>query len=300
MKISRVVLYFVIVIFAFIFNFYLRPIKGNPNVDSEYKKSRAYVNDLYKSDEYFKKSMLDVEDYNMYYAVIDASIHDDRDITIPCGDRCSNFGLVTEAVMLDHPELISFRLTGVYSIRNNHTIHYQNHYNLSRIQTVLGTRRIEREMENIRRDTKNMTDAEKIVYVYDYVGSHPYDDIFMYNHSNQSAYSFFTKGSTVCAGFAKASQIIFQNIGIKSYLAFSNDHAWNFVEYKGKYYIFDATFGASISDKKSRIFYSGLGSTTEGEMNLMYEEYYPEIEKKPLANVIGLFNNQKKNYPIID
>lgn len=291
-------MYFSLLIFVFVFNFYLRPVKGNPKVDAEYKKSKAYVNNLYKSDEYFKESMLDVEDYNMYYAVIDASVHNDREITIPCEDRCRNFGLVVDAVMLDHPELISFRLTGAAFIKNN-SIQYHNYHNLSRIQTVLGTRRIEREMENIRRDTKHMTDAEKILYVYKYVGSHSYDDIFMYNNSNQSAYSFFTKGTSVCAGFAKASQIIFQNIGIKSYLAFSSEHAWNFVEYKGKYYIFDATYGASTDDKKSQSFYYGLGRTTEDKMVLQYEEYYPEIETTPIANIIGVFK-QKKEYPIID
>ena len=144
-------------------------------------------------------------------------------------------------------------------------------------------------MENIRRDTKEMDDKEKILYVYDYVESHNYDRFFTSLGANQSAYSFFTKKSSVCAGFAKASQIIFQNIGIKSYLALSTDHMWNYVEYKGKYYIFDATVGTSYYEKKTSRYYEGLGRTTTGVTKGMYSELYPEIEEETtLKEIFGV------------
>ena len=62
-----------------------------------------------------------------------------------------------------------------------------------------------------------MSKKDKITYVYNYVASHNYDRTFTYSSSNQSAYSFFSGGKSVCAGFAKASQIIFQNIGMDLY-----------------------------------------------------------------------------------
>lgn len=291
MKKISIILYIFILVFSFFFNFYFRPIKGNPYIDSEYIKSKAYINKLYKSDEYFKEKLLDKKDYNLYYTVINESLKDSVKVNIKCDGKCGNLSLAIEAVRLDHPELISFQ-TVMYYEYDDH-IEYNNYENLNSLVTFFGTKRIEREMENIRKDTKNMSDKEKIIYVYNYVAAHDYDRTFTYNSSNQSAYSFFTKGTSVCAGFAKASQIIFQNIGIKSYLVHGYDHMWNYVEYEGKYYVFDATVGASYTDKNYKKFYDGLGRTTVDETIGEHKELYPIIEKKMLKDIFNL--KTKKN-----
>lgn len=283
----RIKLYFIIVVLLFFGNFYFRPIKGNKLVTSSYRDSSAFINELYMSDEYFKKKILKKELYSSYRKVIDSSLNNESKVTIDCGDNCSRFSNVYYAIYLDHPELISFAgISGYFD--NGQSVSYSNYQNLGKIKTYFGTKRIAREMENIRRDTKNMSDKEKIIYVYDYVASHNYDRLFTYLDVNQSAYSFFSKKSSVCAGFAKASQIIFQNIGIESYLVLSSDHMWNYVKYKGKYYIFDATMGASLYDKSNPHFYDGLGETTTGEKNGMFEEYYPKIEDVALKKVFKL------------
>ena len=288
MKIKRIILYFVLVFIFFAFNFYLRPIKGNSLITEEYRDSAAYVNDLYMSDEYFKKKILAEEDYYLYDKLIEASMEDIADVEILCTSDCTkSFMNAYDALYLDHPELISF--LGINYIKyENNTLKYHNYDNLTKMKAYLGALRIEREMENIRRDTKNMNDQEKIIYVYDYVAAHNYDRMFTYSKSNQSAYSFFTKQSSVCAGFAKASQIIFQNIGINSYLVLSTDHMWNYVEYEGKYYIFDATVGTSYYEKKNDRYYEGLGRTTTGDTKGMFSEYYPEIDETPLKEIFGI------------
>lgn len=288
MKKSRIILYFVLVICLALFNFYYRPIKGNSLVTDEYKESSAYVNSLYYSDEYFKKNVLDESKYYLYDKIIETSLKNELEVHIPCeGDSCAaDFYTATSVLHLDHPELISYRIIGTYYYKDGE-ITYTNRENLSRIRTYFGTRRIEREMENIRKDTKGMNDQEKIIYVYDYVASHDYDRLFTYAGSNQSAYSFFTGGESVCAGFAKASQIIFQNIGIKSYLVHGSDHMWNYVEYEGKYYIFDATMGTAYF-KDSKSFYDGLGTTTVGVVYGDHKELYPPIEEQPLKELFGL------------
>lgn len=286
---KRVLFYFLFVIISFLFNFYYRPIKGNELITDKYRDSDSYINDLYMSDEYFKEKLLDKSDYPMYRKMIEASLNNETEVTVECSstDCAGSFMNAYYAIYLDHPELISFLGIGGYY---DHTtsITYKNYNNLSKIKTYFGTKRIEREMENIRRDTNGMTDKEKIIYVYDYVASHQYDDLFTYIGSNQSAYSFFTKGNSVCAGFAKASQIIFQNIGIKSYLVLSSEHMWNYVEYNGKYYVFDATMGTSLYDKKSSYFYDGLGQTTIGSSTGLFTELYPEIEKVTLKELFKL------------
>ena len=281
----RILFYFLFVILFFAYNFYFRPIKGNKLVTEEYKNSSAYINELYKSDEYFKKNILNEENYHIYDEIIDASKNNKHDVIIHCDNCSSKMTGIYEAISLDHPELISF-YTIRYKIHYGEII-YENTDNLNVVQSYLGAKRIAREMENIRRDTKDMSDKEKIIYVYDYVAAHNYDHLFTYSMSNQSAYSFFTKRKTVCAGFAKASQIIFQNIGINSYLALSQEHMWNYVEYENKYYVFDATVGA-CSKKGYPSYYEGLGRTTQDSTKCLFPELYPPIEETTLQELFNL------------
>lgn len=284
----RYVVYILLVIIFTLFNFYFRPIKGNPLLTSNYIESKSYINNLYVSDEYFKKSLLDESSYYIYDEIIKASLDDSFEVNIKCNYNCKEkFMNSYNAVYLDHPELISFVGINYYKIEDG-KINYQNYGNLSKIKTYFGTRRIDRELENIRNDVENMSDKEKIIYVYDYVASHNYDNVFTFTKSNQSAYSFFTGGKSVCAGFAKASQLIFQNIGIKSYLVMSSNHMWNYVFYNGKYYVFDSTMGASLNDKNNVHFYDGLGTTTIGSIKGLYSDLYPEIENTKLKDIFGL------------
>jgi hypothetical protein len=63
---------------------------------------------------------------------------------------------------------------------------------------------------------------------------------------------------------------------------------WNYVEYNGKYYVFDATMGASLKDKKNVHFYDGLGKTTIGRTTGMYSNLYPTIEEETLKDIFDL------------
>ena len=286
----RIVIYFILVAIFTLFNFYFRPIKGNPLVTSEYRKSSAYINDLYMSDEYFKKNILNPSSYYMYEQMIKSSLNDDYDVTIKCNpdsDCISDFINSYYALYLDHPELISFVGLNSYYVDNGY-ITYQNYGNLNTLRYFFGVRRIDRELDIIRSETKDMSEKEKIIYVYDYVASHNYDRLFTFTKSNQSAYSFFTGGKSVCAGFAKASQLIFQYIGVKSYLVMNDTHMWNYVEYNGKYYVFDATMGASLQNKKNIHFYDGLGDTTIGSTTGKFTNLYPTIEVDKLKDIFGL------------
>ena len=119
----------------------------------------------------------------------------------------------------------------------------------------------------------------------------------MYSSSNQSAYSFFTKGSSVCAGFAKASQLLFQNIGINSYLVMNTDHMWNYVEYEGKYYVFDATMGTGFR-KDSNNYYSGLKFSYEkvnGKYDIIFiGGIFMDIIKKIEKEAKSILKDEKK------
>ena len=286
MRINRTVLYFIIVISFFFFNFYFRPVQGNLLLTGKYKNSSAYVNNLYVSDEFFKKHSMNKDEYYIYERLIDDVKKGRGHSIIECKTKgCSaTYMTAYEAIYLDHPELIAFQSSSWKESDNTLDVSYLL---LGKLQAFLGTRRIEREISIVQKETKNMTDKEKILFVYNYVASHDYDHLFMYSSSNQSAYSFFTKGTSVCAGFAKASQLLFQNIGIKSYLVMNTDHMWNYVEYEGKYYVFDATMGTGFR-KDSNNYYSGLGETTVGVTKGYFENIYPPIEDTKLRTVFGV------------
>ena len=288
MKKPRVVIYFVLVILFTLFNFYYRPVTKNEFITDDYRKSSAYINDLYKSTEYFKERLLTKEEYLVYDQMVNDVKTGVITSQITCGspDECSHSYLNTYyALYLDHPEFLAFQGASASIQGNILSIRY---HSIGVLKTYFGTRRIEREMDIIRKETKGMSEKEKIIYVYNYVAGHDYDKLFTYVDSNQSAYSFFTKGTSVCAGFAKASQLIFQNIGISSYLVMSTEHMWNYVEYEGKYYVFDATVGASYNNKKSQYFYEGLGRTTIDTNIGLFSDSYPAIEEKPLKEIFGL------------
>ena len=286
MRNSRFIVWLFLVILFTLVNFYFRPTSKNALIDDEYRNSSAYINDLYKSDEYFRKHILQGDEANLYGQIVeDIKTGVDR-TEIDCAEECGSLYMnIYYSLYLDHPEFISFQSATAWEEGKHLSIHY---HSLTPLRTFFGTRRIERELDIIRRETKNMNEKEKIIYVYEYVAGHDYDKLFTYSNSNQSAYSFFTKGTSVCAGFAKASQIIFQNIGVNSYLVMNEDHMWNYVEYEGEYYVFDATVGASYTNKKHHNFYEGLGRTTVDTITGMFPDLYPEINKKPLKEIFGL------------
>lgn len=286
MKINRISLYFLLVFLFFLFNFYYRPVSSNPLMTKQYKKSTNYVNNLYVSDEYFKEKLISKNEYYIYEKFLSDVKKGKGTSKVECKkEGCSSSFMQTyKAIYLDHPELIAFKSCTWSDYKSYLNVRYDN---LNQIQAYLGARRIEREIDIVRKETKEMSDKEKILFVYDYVSKRSYDHLFMFSNSNQSAYSFFTKGTSVCAGFAKASQILFQNIGIKSYLVMNEEHMWNYVEYEGKYYVFDSTMGACYI-KGSEHYYDGLGKTTVGVIEGDYSSFYPPIEVTPLREVFNV------------
>ena len=99
-----------------------------------------------------------------------------------------------------------------------------------------------------------MSRQEQVAYVYKWLVTYcTYNTNSAYN---QSIYSVFVRRNSVCTGYAKAAQYLFNLLGFESRLVFGrlhNDkedgrHCWNFVKVDNEYYHFDACFGDSILD----------------------------------------------------
>lgn len=275
---SNKILTIVLLILSFyLYNTYFFLIEKNPYVD---KKNSTYINDLYASDERIYNNFLNTTEKKIYRELVKGTKIYNGKINIQITDEETSVEKVLDAIKVDHPELLNFGSVtyswdndGNYKIKvNNATIILLEQINISRIERIV---------YRIKEETKNMSDYEKIKYVYEWMGENSdYDRSFTYMAKNQSAYNVFINKNAVCAGFAKASQIIFQNIGIESYGVSGNTtgpHMWNIIKYKGKYYFFDSTVATSVP-RTSKRYYNGLKQTTMDDYKMDNPEWYPEIE----------------------
>ena len=272
-----------ILLLANIFWKYLRPIEGNLLVD---KKSPHYVNGLYYSDGRFYESV-DVITQKMYMQVFSDIKSVKKEATIKYGDYdCEDMSecaaLMIEAwdlVGLDHPELLAYGTITIREIDSN-TMKASYHRPIrTKFWVSIYEKRIARIIDDIKKETKGMSEYEKVKYVYDYIGRREYNPLFNpYTQTDQSAYSVFIKKKGVCAAFARASQLIFQNIGIESYVAIgttNGPHAWNIVSIDGEYYYYDSTIATGYKSSSPR-YYSGIGASP-AKYSLKYKELYPDL-----------------------
>lgn len=152
---------------------------------------------------------------------------------------------VVEAVIYDHPEL--FYLSNRYSFKYNASdMVYEITIKFNSLVKDYEANKLafDNEVNNII-TIANMyeTDYEKEKYVHDYLYDNvTYDSTSSYN---QSAYSALVNGSSVCAGYSKAFQLIMTKLGIPTYYVTGDsygDHAWNLTRIDGVYYNVDVTW----------------------------------------------------------
>ena len=267
---------------------YTRIIEENPNID---KNSPAYINDIYMSDERIYNNYLSETEKIAYDELKDMfkkrQLKRELDINKYSGksskDISTDIMNAGRALLIDHPEMLQL---ASYGYRYDDTmIQAKIDFAINNpIMESLNTLRIRRIIDNIKRRTKDMSDREKIKYVYAWIGdNNTYDELFTYTSKNQSIYNVFIKGNAVCAGFAKASQVIFQNIGIES-MTISGEsggpHMWNIIKLDNKYYYYDSTYAASIRDKNHPQYYGGLKQEEMNYYKADHSDWYPKIEEK--------------------
>lgn len=276
----------VLVIFTiYVYTNFTRIIEVNPHID---KTSTAYINDIYMSDERIYNNYLTETQKLAYEDLKDMfkkrEIKRKLDLNkynkVP-SEIASDILTATEAIMLDHPEMLQLSIAGYHY--NNSMIEARVEFAINNpVMEAINTLKIRRIIDDIRKETEDMNDLDKIKYVYEWIGENAvYDHLFTYTSKNQSIYNVFIKGNAVCAGFAKASQVIFQNIGIESMTVSgqtSGPHMWNIIKYNDKYYFYDSTYAASINDKTNPRFYDGLIQEELNNHIPDYKEWYPTIE----------------------
>ena len=232
------------------------------------------INDLYNSKELNYRTILDDKEKTIYEEYIQKIINFETKFSIDMSIFSyeeeymlfEKFKKINQTVIMDHPEIIYFGYPSM-STRDNKTINITISYALNKDEYNNALNEIKNKINKIKKDTKNLNEYEKVKYVYEYLGyKNNYGE--KTNSISQSAYSAFNdKLSPVCAGYSRASEIIFQNIGITSLLIsgklksnwFSGDnHEWNIVKIDNKYYNYDVTQSSIAKSTTNKISYYGL------------------------------------------
>lgn len=152
------------------------------------------------------------------------------------------------SVMRNHPDLFWFAHQYSYDI-NNSTISFKYIFSTDKISEIK-----EAIKDVVYNDfgleyVKTLTQLEQVVYVYKWLVT--YCNYNINSAYNQSIYSVFVCRNSVCTGYAKSAQYLFDLLGIASRLVFGklhNDneegrHCWNLVLINNQWYHFDACFG---------------------------------------------------------
>ena len=284
---KHIILSIILIIFSFfVYDNFTRIVSGNKLVD---KKSEYYVNNLYMSDQRIYNEYLNEREKKMYDLLLKATIEGESEVIIKlmefgCKDAndCNSLvWMANDAIVVDHPEILNYGWYDVDYSDGIFKVIVKSAMTFPFLEPIFEAR-IERIIDDIKKETKNMSDKEKIRYVYNWMGNNTtYDKVFTEFSKNQSIYSVFMLNEAVCAGFAKASQVIFQNIGINSFGITGNTsgpHMWNVVEYDGKYYFFDSTVATSLKSS-SEYYENGLKQEEMTDYIMDHPEWYPKIEE---------------------
>ena len=185
----------------------------------------------------------------------------------------------------DHPEFFWYHYN--YRYTYNKTTLIVSSVSFSYPLTVEQRDQRQQEIENAIQPflsslTDDMSDFEIVQHVYENIISLvDYDTVRLEADQKltsdekwdrpddiRSVYGVFIQKKAVCAGYAKAFQLLLNALGIECTYVTSDTHAWNLVRLEGDYYHIDATWDDSSNTKaeknmSSRVSYHFFCITTD-------------------------------------
>ncbi|MCR5674489.1 MAG: hypothetical protein K6G16_02145 [Lachnospiraceae bacterium] len=159
-------------------------------------------------------------------------------------------------VMADHPEI--FYADGYtytrYTIDDElFKLGFTARYVYDQAETDRRAAAIEKVVDRIVAGAPKSTDQYDLAkYVYDYILAHTEYEIGA--DDNQNICSVFLSGKSVCQGYAKATQLLLNRLGVETTLVtgtvsagdrMNSRHAWNLANVNGRNYYLDTTWGDS-------------------------------------------------------
>lgn len=270
--------------------FFIKYSNNDKLITSDYEP-KYVINELYKSKEIYYRKLLNDDEKKIYEKVIEAIIDfkPSIDIEMPMNnfqEQVSYMQKITDSIMLDHPEMFYYGNPTYYGTRNNSIIKIGFNYFIAKSEYKDNLNKIKSIINDIKSKTSELSEYEKIKYIYEYLGNrNNYGSINTIE--GQTALSAFLPNlSPVCAGYSKASEILFNNVGINSLLIrgdlknglFTGDaHLWNLVKVGKYYYIYDVTQSSTTKGISKSITYVGLLSMKKSDYSFYYKKVLPLI-----------------------
>lgn len=189
----------------------------------------------------------------LYYDIYSAVYSHSSDLKLNQSSTPCEIRNAIRWVMRDNPDIFWFAHQYHYDEASS-TIHFQYTFSTERVNTIQQSINDVIENDFCIEYVKKLSQQEQLAYVYKWLVTYcTYNANSAYN---QSIYSVFVRRNSVCTGYAKTAQYLFNLLGIESCLVFGrlhNDkedgrHCWNLVKVDNEYYHFDACFGDSILD----------------------------------------------------
>ncbi|MBQ9834105.1 MAG: hypothetical protein IJO33_02830 [Bacilli bacterium] len=255
----------IILLIIYMYILYFRPVKINENID---KNSIHYATDLYYSDGRYYESLLNEQAKKIYLdtfndiknLIVERQL-DCRNYGYPTFNSCTDdFIKVIDVILMEHPDFFWYR-SSRYSWTDGDDVLLikHNYVTTNKLQLFFVGKRLQRKIDSLAKDFEGLTDYDKVKSVYTWLGKTTHYSLLATNKSG-TAWSALLKDDSVCAGFAAASQLLFQRMGIESLIALgdtSGPHAWNFVKLDDGYYWYDSTVAGSVKYESDN-FYNGL------------------------------------------
>lgn len=259
---------------------------------------KYYINDLYKSNEINYRLLLDDNEKQLYEMMIEKFINFESGFIVDLSNFNYDYDAlylrevskIIDAILMDHPELIHVGVITTTKQKGSKKATVNPSYVMTKETYTNNIEKVKKIIEKVKVETVNLDEYNKVKYVYDYIGRNN-------NYGNtsdsmaQSAYSAFDgQLSPVCAGYAKASQILFNNIKVNSLLITGDSkyalflgiaHSWNVVEIESDFYLYDVTM--SSGGKTDREFYKGF-LIDDNQHSPSYKETYPYINGMKYKN----------------
>jgi len=201
-------------------------------------------------DNCYAYSTLDADEKQLYVEMYAAIMNHDAMVrlTTKNADFLEN---VYYALSADHGEI--FWSNGYeyksYKVRGDLAyINFSPKYTFTEEQRAEYQSEIDTNIKEFMSGVKDdMTDYEKSKYVYEtLINEVGYN---LQSENNQNIISVFLNRETVCEGYSRAAQYMFNKMGISSFIiagdANGEPHAWNAVKLDGEWYYFDTTWGNS-------------------------------------------------------
>lgn len=208
------------------------------------------------AEKYYYESLPENEKI-IYQEILQGLFDGEKEIYLHSADAKKNNELF-QFVLNDYPEI--FWCDG----RGNTTVYEkgaESYSVLSPEYQYVGKAREDRQKEIdavvqtiLDNAPKEGTEYEKIQYVYEYVINHT--DYQEGSPDNQNIYSVLVNGKSVCAGYARTTQYLLEQLDVfctyvtgqakRPDLKEAVPHAWNLISCDGAYYFVDTTWGDPV------------------------------------------------------